>query len=556
MRHLPLTALLLLATVASAPAATIIIDNDTPGAVWDGIMDGFPNTGKGKDGDPDFLGNPLSVVLKNNVTEVRSVMEFPLATLADVLPDDIVSATIRFNVDDVLSTLGPGAELNSKSADSIRVHFYAGDGDVLLGDFNKTQEPFVSVNTSGITDATLKQTGARFFEVDARARLLQALGEGTTHLGVLWRTNDSPTGTSLDDGHGGSVSGEKSETSAGSHMPQLIIEVNEQPPPGCGNGVPDPGETCDDGNTVDGDCCSRRCQLEDAGTACSDGDACTTGDVCDGAGTCVPGGPTSCDDGNICTADTCDPESGCQNTATNEGASCDDGSVCTIDDVCTIGVCVGTPITGTCDDGDACTSGDACVDGVCVGEPLCGNGVVDPTCNEECDDGNRVSVDGCSDVCRYDSLLGGTKATECLVSVAFGLPVRDAGGSVARKQICTDNDPTCDADPTEGVCGFDVGVCLGVADARLPACSATPSLAPAVRKPGRGKRDRANRERLDAALAGVVSPGCTAPVRIDVALRKKGKKLRPGKTKLVVRAKPTGGKPDKDTVVLGCQPAS
>jgi cysteine-rich repeat protein len=240
----------------------------------------------------------------------------------------------------------------------------------------------------------------------------------------------------------------------------------------------------------------------------------------------------------------------------NEGGVCNDGSECTTGDVCTTGVCLGTPITGSCDDGDACTSGDVCSDGICVGDPLCGNGAVDPSCDEECDDGNQVSVDGCSDVCRYDSLVGGTKPTECLVSVAFGLPVRDGAGAVAGQQTCTDNDPSCDADPTEGVCGFDVGVCLGVADARLPACSATPSLAPAVQKPGRSKRDRTNRERLDAALAVVSSPGCTAPVRIDVALRKKGKKLRPGKTKLVVRAKPAGGKPDKDTVVLGCQPAS
>ncbi|MCW5890044.1 MAG: DUF4215 domain-containing protein [bacterium] len=557
-RFLPLTTALalLLAVVAAAPAATLVLDHETPGAAWDGIVDGFPGLVP-KDGNPDFGQNPLSVVLKGDVTEVRSVMEFPLASLADVAADDIVAVTLRFNVDDVLSTLGPGTELSGKAASSIRVYFYAGDGVALTSDFKNTNEGFTTVSIGGnITDATLKQTGAVFFEVDARARLVQALAEGSTHLGVLWRTTDSPTGTSLDDGRGGSASGEPSETSAGSKMPQLIIEVNEQPPPGCGNGVPDPGETCDDGNTDDGDCCSRRCQLESAGSACSDGDACTTGDVCDGAGVCVPGGPTVCDDGSICTADACDPATGCTNTPTNEGESCDDGSVCTTGDACTTGVCFGTPITGTCDDGNACTSGDVCTGGICVGEPLCGNGVVEPSCDEECDDGNRVSVDGCSDVCRYDSLLGGTKPMECLVSIAFGLPVRDGSGNIATKQICTDNDPACDADPTEGVCGFDVGVCLGVADARLPACSATPSLAPAVRKPGRSKRDRANRERLDAALASVSSPGCTAPVRIDVPLRKKGKKLRPGKTKLVVRAKPAGGKPDKDTVVLGCLPAS
>jgi M6 family metalloprotease-like protein len=38
------------------------------------------------------------------------------------------------------------------------------------------------------------------------------------------------------------------------------------PSPVCGNGVRDPGEQCDDGNTDDGDCCSAFCELEDLGT--------------------------------------------------------------------------------------------------------------------------------------------------------------------------------------------------------------------------------------------------------------------------------------------------
>ena len=34
----------------------------------------------------------------------------------------------------------------------------------------------------------------------------------------------------------------------------------------CGNGVVDPGETCDDGNTINGDGCSSSCQTEDTST--------------------------------------------------------------------------------------------------------------------------------------------------------------------------------------------------------------------------------------------------------------------------------------------------
>jgi cysteine-rich repeat protein len=32
--------------------------------------------------------------------------------------------------------------------------------------------------------------------------------------------------------------------------------------PTCGDGQRDPGEDCDDGNTIDGDCCTAHCVLE------------------------------------------------------------------------------------------------------------------------------------------------------------------------------------------------------------------------------------------------------------------------------------------------------
>jgi len=73
----------------------------------------------------------------------------------------------------------------------------------------------------------------------------------------------------------------------------------------CGNGVLDPGEECDDGNTAGDDCCSSTCTLVPQGGACEDGDACTVGDTCDGHGLCVTGVPRSCDDGNACTEDAC-----------------------------------------------------------------------------------------------------------------------------------------------------------------------------------------------------------------------------------------------------------
>lgn len=62
----------------------------------------------------------------------------------------------------------------------------------------------------------------------------------------------------------------------------------------CGNGIPEMGEDCDDGNTLAGDCCSPTCTFEALGTPCpDDGDLCTV-DKCDGAGMCVSAPPTGC----------------------------------------------------------------------------------------------------------------------------------------------------------------------------------------------------------------------------------------------------------------------
>ncbi len=56
----------------------------------------------------------------------------------------------------------------------------------------------------------------------------------------------------------------------------------------CGNGRLECGEQCDDGNTLDGDCCSSSCQLESDGSICDDGDDCSGGETCL-AGTCGGG---------------------------------------------------------------------------------------------------------------------------------------------------------------------------------------------------------------------------------------------------------------------------
>jgi cysteine-rich repeat protein len=75
---------------------------------------------------------------------------------------------------------------------------------------------------------------------------------------------------------------------------------------GCGNGFREGAETCDDGNAIDGDCCSADCTTAAAdATPCDDGDACTPVDQCD-AGRCDGGTPMVCDP-----CETCAGLSGC-----------------------------------------------------------------------------------------------------------------------------------------------------------------------------------------------------------------------------------------------------
>jgi cysteine-rich repeat protein len=47
--------------------------------------------------------------------------------------------------------------------------------------------------------------------------------------------------------------------------------------PSCGDGILDGGETCDDGNNVNGDCCDATCQAEPDGQSCGVGGSCNSG---------------------------------------------------------------------------------------------------------------------------------------------------------------------------------------------------------------------------------------------------------------------------------------
>jgi cysteine-rich repeat protein len=147
----------------------------------------------------------------------------------------------------------------------------------------------------------------------------------------------------------------------------------------CGDGVLEPpDEQCDDGNVVDGDCCSSTCQFEIVGTSCPDDtNPCTT-DLCDGGGTCVHAAGNAgtlcraavgqCDLAETCTGIDTDCPVDAKSTAPCRPAAgiCDVAELCDgVSDDCPPDLAQpdGTP----CDDGDACTQTDACETGTCTG---------------------------------------------------------------------------------------------------------------------------------------------------------------------------------------------
>ncbi|MEZ4366595.1 MAG: DUF4215 domain-containing protein, partial [Kofleriaceae bacterium] len=138
----------------------------------------------------------------------------------------------------------------------------------------------------------------------------------------------------------------------------------------CGDGRADPGEACDDGNTLDGDGCSRYC---DSDERCGNG---------------VRDAAEECDDGNDVAHDGCQPS--CRIQRCGDGVVDPDGldPLDPADDE-------------VCDDGNQ-AGGDGCTPD-CRSLEVCGNGVIDLLAGEQCDEGDLRNHDGCSASCRLEA---------------------------------------------------------------------------------------------------------------------------------------------------------
>jgi cysteine-rich repeat protein len=192
----------------------------------------------------------------------------------------------------------------------------------------------------------------------------------------------------------------------------------------CGDGVLDPGESCDDGNTSNTDDCLNTCQLA------SCGDGYLHADVED------------CDDGNTVAGDGCSDvcvhEVICGDGTVEGEEQCDDGNTAD-DDVCTA-ACV----SATCGDGIVWAGMEGCDDGnaddadACPGscQPAsCGDGYLQDGV-EQCDDGNAEDGDECLSDCTI-SLLP-MVGDACDVNFLFQC-VPELEGNAGTPLLCEDD---------------------------------------------------------------------------------------------------------------------
>ena len=236
------------------------------------------------------------------------------------------------------------------------------------------------------------------------------------------------------------------------------VACNMVAPPGCGDGkVNQPSEQCDDGNTLAGDGCNGACQIEPNYTCPPAGGACTLSFKC-GDGVVNPG--EACDQGQYqgnpgCSADckTQDP-----------GYKCVAGQQCVPLFVCGNGRIEQGETCDPPNPGDGCSAtcqtetGWRCKPGSCAKLPYCGDGIVQASIGEKCDEGKFQGSPGCSADCKtQDSSCTCTPGQAC----------------VCQKPVCGD-----------GI--IQIGEQCDDKNSPYPGCSATCQIEPGYKCPFAG----------------------------------------------------------------------
>jgi cysteine-rich repeat protein len=197
-----------------------------------------------------------------------------------------------------------------------------------------------------------------------------------------------------------------------SRIPSYELRVRTTQATGCGNGVVEEGETCDDFNTMNNDGCDMSCQIEVAGTLnmsgsvpvtlgtpmdlprwvsvnIAQGGSTITATITDGMGGC----PFATDMG-LLNADL---------SMTFGGRNGDGG--CAYfgppEDTFSQDLAAGKYMIGLrAAEG---TGGQVTVE-VTITPPQCGNNTLETNAGEQCDDGNTTPMDGCDANCQFENV--------------------------------------------------------------------------------------------------------------------------------------------------------
>ncbi len=331
--------------------------------------------------------------------------------------DDVLTAVICPGPDSVLQSVPPAGD-DQVLTSSRLCQVCVGTGTCIIAGVNDVLEtpvdpadvvqPYISTGADGIGQTVASGDDFQEVPVGQGSKDTVCVDAGANHI-----ADSTLCGNGLlDDRENGPVPSGALECDDGNQSPAdgcsatCLVETgwscshNVGSPsvcaPVCGDGVTVGGEICDDGNSRNDDDCVFGCQA----ASCGDGFVHTRGTP--PFEQCEPPNTATCDA-------TCHvivpPGCGDGITQTGLGEECDDANSDNGDDCvlgCKLAMCgdgfvhsTGTPPFEQCEPPNTSTC-----DATCQALPYCGDGIVQPSLGEECDDGNHDNNDACVVGCR------------------------------------------------------------------------------------------------------------------------------------------------------------